>query len=385
MFRTSIFAALLASWTAASTALAAAEDSLPYEVQHWSVWVADPTIEQMNASGSYASALPVLVQSPRVQRYSAEPDRPRPINVLAFYGNAAPNVEVDLRVRSGSFLSFWPAAESSAARLRWLNQNLVERLPEGARMLTISNQHWFNQARGASALYLHTTSDQRAERFLAYDVQLSMPVPIKLEGGPDEYKVTNLTQRNLHDVAVCSATAEGTRVGWATAIEPGAARAARVLLSKPLPAGDELNDVTTDQLTELLIAAGLHKEQAWLIVATYRDAIFAGKGLTALVRLEAAALDEQTPVVFYPLPAKSTRVGLVIVRRIDPQIAAEVDRLVAELASSNYEQREVAQRRLMELGALAYPSVRAALKHSDPEVVFRAETILLDQSQPISR
>lgn len=385
MFRKFIVSSFVASCLLCAVLGVAAEDAAQYEVQHWSVWVADPTVEQLNATGSYASAMPVLVQSPRVQKFASEPDRPKPINLLAFYGKPAENIEVDLRLRSGSFLSYWPTAESSASRLRWLNQNLVERPPDGARTLTVSPDHWFNQARRGGALYLYTTSDRRAERFLAYDAQLSTPVPIKLEGGPDEYKVTNLTPRPLHDVAISANTSAGTRVGWASAIQPGTARAARISLSKPLPAGNELNELTIDELTDRLAAAGLKREQAQLIAATYRDSIFGSESLIALVRLEEAALDEQTPVVFYPLPVKSVRVGLVIVRHIDPQIERELAKLVAELANPNYEQREAAQRRLVELGALAYPSVRAALKHSDPEVVFRAETILLDQNQPVSK
>ena len=360
-----------------------AADEAQYEVQHWSVWVADPTVQQVNATANYASAMPVLVQSPRVQKHAGDAKHPKPINVMSFYGKPVDNLEIDLRARTGSFVSTWPTAETSASRLRWLNQNLVEKLPQNAGLLPVPSEHWFAKARSGGALYV--ARESRSERFIAYDVQLTMAVPIKLEGGPDEYKVTNLTHRTLHDVAICVPTPAGIRVGWADAVQGGAPRAARLELSKPMQPGDELAELTTERLVTRLAAAGLRAEQAQLIASTYRDSIFAPKDLTAIARLDPVDLDEAVPVVFYPLPSKAVRVGLVIVRNIDPKINDELKRLIVELGSPQYNQRESAQQRLTELGALAYPAMRDALKHTDPEVVFRAETILLDQSQPITR
>jgi hypothetical protein len=63
-----------------------------------------------------------------------------------------------------------------------------------------------------AALFLKHES--HFERFLAYDAELTVPIPLKLRGGPDEYTLQNLTSRKLLDVAVIAPTDDGFRVGW---------------------------------------------------------------------------------------------------------------------------------------------------------------------------
>ena len=63
-----------------------------------------------------------------------------------------------------------------------------------------------------SALYLKYES--HFERFIAYDTELSLPIPLHIRGGPDEYTLQNLTGQRLLDVAVIVPTPEGYRVGW---------------------------------------------------------------------------------------------------------------------------------------------------------------------------
>jgi hypothetical protein len=45
--------------------------------------------------------------------------------------------------------------------------------------------------------------------------------------------------------------------------------------------------------------------------------------------------------------------------------------------------REAAEKRLLELGRLAVPALKVALKSSDLEVAFRAERILLAQNEKL--
>ena len=73
--------------------------------------------------------------------------------------------------------------------------------------------HWFAKLRDADpALYLKYES--HFERFIAYDTELSLPMPLKIRGGPDEYTLQNLTGQRLLDVAVIVPTPDGYRVGW---------------------------------------------------------------------------------------------------------------------------------------------------------------------------
>jgi hypothetical protein len=52
------------------------------------------------------------------------------------------------------------------------------------------------------------------ERFIAYDAEVAIPIPVKIRGGPDEYTLQNLTSRRLLDVAVIAPAESGFRVGW---------------------------------------------------------------------------------------------------------------------------------------------------------------------------
>ena len=63
-----------------------------------------------------------------------------------------------------------------------------------------------------SALYLKYES--HFERFIAYDSELTVAIPLKIRGGPDEYTLQNLTGHRLLDVAVIAPTPDGFRVAW---------------------------------------------------------------------------------------------------------------------------------------------------------------------------
>ena len=51
---------------------------------------------------------------------------------------------------------------------------------------------------------------------------------------------------------------------------------------------------------------------------------------------------------------------------------AEIARLVKQLGSDDYDRREQAERRLVEIGSAAVPALRAVLDDPDPEVRLRA-------------
>ena len=75
------------------------------------------------------------------------------------------------------------------------------------------------------------------------------------------------------------------------------------------------------------------------------------------------------------------RVAMVLMRNADPQLGNEVERLIAQLGDQKYAAREAAQKRLLELGPLAFASLNKALTGTDLEIVIRAERILLHQGQ----
>ncbi len=200
---------------------AAEEPKGAFEVHDLSFWILEAGSQQANQRTAYASALPAHVNT---NRSSQPPGHRRltPINLITFYGQAATNLDIDLRTKAGTFLAHWPSAESLPNRLRWAGTptvDLVEKLNDETELMFADNDHWIRQARGnKEALYIRRGA--RSERFLAYDAELNLSPPIRLEGGPDKYKVINTSGATVYDVLVSRSTPEGRRVAWIDVLPP---------------------------------------------------------------------------------------------------------------------------------------------------------------------
>ena len=64
------------------------------------------------------------------------------------------------------------------------------------------------------------------------------------------------------------------------------------------------------------------------------------------------------------------------IENADPAAGERIAKLIEQLASGEWDQREAAQAKLAKLGAGARPKLGEALKHKDLEVVYRAERLL---------
>jgi hypothetical protein len=240
-----------------------------FEVHDISLWILEPGATQANMRTAYPSALTGLVDSARnsplvkpqnenavlngnvfvavpnagVTAAAPAPAIRRgkiaPINLLTFHGQSATNLDVDLRTKAGSFLTHWPAGESLPNRLRWSGSpqfDLVEKPSDDGELAFVDDDGWIHKARQASGLYVKRGA--RAERFLAYDVELNLSAPIRLEGGPDKFTVINTSSATLHDVLISRGTPQGRRVAWIDVLPksegaPSAAPAAPVASAKP--------------------------------------------------------------------------------------------------------------------------------------------------------
>ncbi|HUY88623.1 MAG TPA: hypothetical protein VMV10_07810 [Pirellulales bacterium] len=136
-------------------------------------------------------------------------------------------------------------------------------------------------------------------------------------------------------------------------------------------------------LAESLKQQGLTEAEAELFMDRSAPAIFGAKELIVVCRLPADAIEERLPLVTYPAALKTVRTALVVLRNVDPQLKDDVNRLVTNLGAADYAEREAAEKRLLELGRLAVPALKAALKSPDVEVQFRAERLLLSQNEKV--
>jgi hypothetical protein len=213
---------LLALLALLACASARAEDLPPLELHEWSVWLAEPQGKEINSLTSYISAMPGVVETERSRRRELEKPGPSPLGVMTLYGEPPEVVDIDLRIASGRPIAQWPRSEGKASRLRWLDLKVAKELANREALAYIPEGHWFHQARELGGLYLQLKKGGRIERFLAYDLEFQTSLEVRLDGGPDEYKVANLGKHTLNDVLLIVPGPEGRRLGWLDSIGPAA-------------------------------------------------------------------------------------------------------------------------------------------------------------------
>lgn len=201
---------------------------IPVEVDDVSIWVADPAQATLNAAKVYRNAMPGAVGTsrPRLEDDSEADLFPiAPVSFVQFFGEPSKGVDVDLKIKSGSFLAHWPIGKEHAGRIRWFGSDLLAEPPADIPPTYLPDDGGlFSKLRAApDALYLK--NETRFERFLAYDAEPNLPAPVRVRGGPDEYTLQNMTSRRLLDVAVVAPTEAGLRVGWLDELPSAAADA----------------------------------------------------------------------------------------------------------------------------------------------------------------
>jgi hypothetical protein len=188
----------------------------PIDVQEWSIWVATPAQTSMNTARIYRNAMPGSVGTIR-PKLEDEKDDARfpiaPVSVVQFFGDATRDVDVELLIKAGNLLAYWPPAKDRSGRLQWFGSSFLAEPPADVPLPYLPEAHPFARLRDEpKALFLR--SENTVERFIAYDAEFNLPIPLKLRGGPDEYTLQNLTAHRLLDVALVAPTDGGLRVGW---------------------------------------------------------------------------------------------------------------------------------------------------------------------------
>ncbi len=388
---------------------AIADDAPAFEVHEWSVWVGEPQAKGMNSQIDYLSAMPGLVETERSRRREpgkSSPSAMTPLSVMTLYGQPPEFVDLDLKVPSGRPIAHWPKSEGKSNRLRWLDLKVTKELlnPEG--IAAIPAAHWFHQARDLGGLYLNFRKGGRIERFLTYDLELQATLPARVDGGPDQYKIANISKHKLNDVLLIVPDDQGVRVGWldvANAPTPAVAgpnpppaqpnatgqpdpkeTVTDITLSERLkPDSEEFQQKTSGELKRRLTAAGMTEGEVELLHSLYAKHFFDSNEVQLVLRLSSEALDEITPLAVEPETAKVKRVALMVGRKVDPRLREDVQKLIANLGDASYAQRENAEKRLKDLGRLAIPNLKEALKNKDLEVVMRAERLLLGHKEQL--
>jgi hypothetical protein len=195
----------------AAIAAARADDPPRLDIHEWSVWLTEPTQNQINALAGYPSAMPGLVDTPRSRRPETEGPSVSPLSLISFSGKPADAVNLSLRMTNGRFLAHWPPADAKNNRLAWNDLKLTAPAAE-APYGFVPDDHWFARARQSNSLQVQRGS--RVERFIAYDPELNVPLSLRVDGGPDRYQIINSGKYSLKDVLLIVPASKGRRIGW---------------------------------------------------------------------------------------------------------------------------------------------------------------------------
>jgi hypothetical protein len=87
-------------------------------------------------------------------------------------------------------------------------------------------------------------------------------------------------------------------------------------------------------------------------------------------------LSEENVILLFKLIKKINSPPQVDITKISPELRKRIEGLIEKLGDNDYKAREEATEALLEIGDFAIPLLKKVLEHKDPEVRWRARTIL---------
>jgi hypothetical protein len=385
-------------------------DTPASEVQEWLILVSDPNSPQASSANMYGSSLPEFANPRRPSASGEMLLDPCPAGVIRLFADKADSndkFDVLLTIKGGRFMGNWPKATNRTTGLLWQDWQLR---PSPGPLETLNPKHWFNLLRQGKSAYL--LKNNLSERFIAYDLEIEYANPVQVRAkGTNVYLAWNTGSVPLHDVSIYKARDDGWHATSLTKLDPSTpvptttapttrpstAPVATRPASRPTTQAVAKAGPTTRNVAEPALGAAGIKDAAQLLAPWKAKLSAAGlsstdfdvilsilakhgldpKRMTIIYRLDASEMERLLPLEVVPQPRKVTRVGLVIVRNIDPAIGQEIEQLIAQLGDTDWSKREAAHKQLSELGLPAKVKLEEASKNNkDLEVVWRSERLL---------
>ncbi|MDG3008264.1 hypothetical protein [Paludisphaera mucosa] len=203
-----------------------ARAQIAVEVDDVSIWVGNPSQTTLNAAKAYRNPMPGVVGTSRPKLDDKELAGLFPIapgSFVQFFGEPSRDVDVDLKIKKGTFLAHWPGGKEYAGRVRWFGSDLLAEPPPDLPASYLPDDGGLLSKLRANPAALYLKNETRFERFIAYDADVALPIPVRIRGGPDEYTLQNMTNRRLVDVAVIAPSESGFRIGWLDELPSAAA------------------------------------------------------------------------------------------------------------------------------------------------------------------
>lgn len=258
----------------------------------------------------------------------------------------------------------------------------------GARLSKIAlpkvdEDHWLNHLRAVKASRVTVTGGHLpqgrvtgfADQFIYYDGVIPSPQSPTVQRTADGVVILSSSDHDWLDVFVMERTKDRVRVSsWIDRVKKGSRRT--TIVWKKLKDGGRAIESASGELQRRLTAAGLFDDESESLVKTWQPGLFSQEGISVFYRVDQSTYDKWLPLKAKPKPTKVVRVGLVIHSHLEPELETRIQRLIEQLGSKKFDVREKAARELHQIGGPAFPWIEKGMKHSDPEIAFRCETII---------
>ena len=315
--------------------------------------------------------------------------------IVYFYTNKQLRASVTIRCPNGMPTQWWPNVtrykperpfakgngevqwHPNLARnglLEWRNIELRPGLDPVYKPVPADS--WWPIARDTDSVPLHIGDD--VEKFLFYrGVSLTVPKVEVILNPLHQVTVTNRGSEPVEHVLavhVLDGRAEARYVRQLTANEQ---QPLDLSISESALSLGRFIEQTRQQVQECLEEAGLFPKEAEAMTEIWKSDYFTHDGLRVFYLLPAADCANFMPLSVSPEPVSIVRTLLVQIECFTPEREAVVDGLVARLGAEGFQDREAAERLLLEGGRFIEAYLRQMFETTDdPEIRHRLKRIL---------
>ena len=237
----------------------------------------------------------------------------------------------------------------------------------------VADTHWFAKARKIKcdeifAKYGPRENDVEREKFIFYDGLFPANKWLKIAVDGNKVALTSQVAHPVYDVTVVDRRRDKPKIARIDKVD------AKATVAKVEWIDGDASTFVTDasrKLTEQLVAAGLNEDEANLLVDSWKTDMFERPGLHVFYRIPQSEYDVRMPLTVTPKPDSTVRVGLIFHGHLEPDFAERILKLVKELDSKRFGDRDAATKKLLEIGPAALVQIQRLRDRKDLSVEVR--------------